>query len=140
MNTNILLASFAGGMIGGFAGAYIATRNYNKQIEKEFVDDVDEESTSSEESNSEAENESAEKDNKFSKEPESEEKEKEASPEDNKEPSVDAKPEAENESAEKLEHVDGETVGVDSTATINDTEPKSVSFTIVNDNDDKVTK
>ena len=34
MDTNILAASFAGGMIGGLTGAYIASRSYKKEVIK----------------------------------------------------------------------------------------------------------
>ena len=151
MDSNILLASFAGGMVGGFTGAYIATRNLNKQIEEKFKDDVVEKSTSTEESKSEAEKSKESEDNKSS------EEKKETSSENIKKSSNDIKSEAENKSTEskpeagkskesednksskdqEAEHVDGETVGVDPTASIDDTEVKSVSFTIVNDDKSK---
>ena len=99
MDTNILAASFAGGMIGGFAGAYIASRSYKKEVMKE----LDEKSShESEETKS-----SSEENNKSSEE----QKPEETSTKDNKKSSKDAT---------EARHVDAEVVGVDPTASIND--------------------
>lgn len=97
MDTNILAASFAGGMIGGLTGAYIASRSYKKEIikgldEKSSLEN-DETKSSSEENNKSSE----------------EQKPEETSTEDNKKSSEDT-----------TEYVDAEVVGVDPTASIND--------------------
>lgn len=104
MDTNILAASFAGGMIGGLTGAYIASRSYKKEIIKGLDEksspESDETKSSSEENNKSSEEQKPEE-NKASTE--------EQKTEDNKKSSEDA-----------TEHVDGEVVGVDPTASIND--------------------
>lgn len=92
MDTNILAASFAGGMIGGLTGAYIASRSYKKEVIKR----IDEKSSpESDETKS-----SSEENNKSSEEQKTE---------DNKKSSEDT-----------TKHIDGEVVGVDPTASIND--------------------
>ena len=83
MDTNILAASFAGGMIGGLTGAYIASRSYKKEV----IKGLDEKSS-----------------------PESDET-KSSSEEQKTEDKL---------SEDATEHVDGEVVGVDPTASIND--------------------
>lgn len=99
MDTNILAASFAGGMIGGLTGAYIASRSYKKEVIKR----LDEKSSpESDETKS-----SSEENNKFSEE----QKPEETSTEDNKKSSKDST---------EAKHVDAEVVGVDPTASIND--------------------
>lgn len=99
MDTNILAASFAGGMIGGLTGAYIASRSYKKEVIKR----LDEKSSpESEETKS-----SSEENNKSSEE----QKPEETSTEDNKKSSKDSS---------EAKHIDAEVVGVDPTASIND--------------------
>lgn len=97
MDTNILAASFAGGMIGGLTGAYIASRSYKKEVIKRLDEksspESDETKSSSEENNKSSE----------------EQKPEETSTEDNKKSSKDS-----------TEHVDAEVVGVDPSASIND--------------------
>lgn len=101
MNADILAASFAGGMIGGLTGAYIASRSYKKEVMKGLDEksspESDETKSSSEENNKSSEEQKPEEDK--------------ASTEDNKKPSEDA-----------TEHVDAEVVGVDPTASINNKE------------------
>ena len=104
MDTNILAASFAGGMIGGLTGAYIASRSYKKEVIKGLDEksshENDETKSSSEENNKSSEEQKTEE-NKASTE--------EQKTEDNKKSSEDT-----------TEHVDAEVVGVDPTASIND--------------------
>ena len=99
MDTNILAASFAGGMIGGLTGAYIASRSYKKEVIKRLDEksspENDETKSSSEENNKSSE----------------EQKHEETSTEDNKKSSKDST---------EAKHVDAEVVGVDPTASIND--------------------
>ena len=99
MDTNILAASFAGGMIGGLTGAYIASRSYKKEVIKRLDEksspESDETKSSSEENNKSSE----------------EQKHEETSTEDNKKSSKDST---------EAKHVDAEVVGVDPTASIND--------------------
>lgn len=99
MDTNILAASFAGGMIGGLTGAYIASRSYKKEVIKRLDEksspESDETKSSSEENNKSSE----------------EQKSEETSTEDNKKSSKDST---------EAKHVDAEVVGVDPTASIND--------------------
>lgn len=99
MDTNILAASFAGGMIGGLTGAYIASRSYKKEVIKRLDEksspESDETKSSSEENNKSSE----------------EQKPEETSTEDNKKSSKDST---------EAKHVDAEVVGVDPTASIND--------------------
>lgn len=99
MDTNILAASFAGGMIGGLTGAYIASRSYKKEVIKGLDEksspESDETKSSSEENNKSSE----------------EQKPEETSTEDNKKSSKDST---------EAKHVDAEVVGVDPTASIND--------------------
>ena len=99
MDTNILAASFAGGMIGGLTGAYIASRSYKKEVIKRLDEksspESDETKSSSEENNK----------------PSEEQKPEETSTEDNKKSSKDSTED---------KHVDAEVVGVDPTASIND--------------------
>lgn len=99
MDTNILAASFAGGMIGGLTGAYIASRSYKKEVIKRLDEksspESDETKSSSEENNKSSE----------------EQKPEETSTEDNKKSSKDST---------ESKHVDAEVVGVDPTASIND--------------------
>ena len=94
MDTNILAASFAGGMIGGLTGAYIASRSYKKEVIKRLDEksspESDETKSSSEENNKSSE---------------------EQKTEDNKKSSKDST---------EAKHVDAEVVGVDPTASIND--------------------
>ena len=99
MDTNIFMASFAGGMVGGLTGAYIASRSYKKDVMK----GLDEKSSpESEETKS-----SSEENNKSSEE----QKPEETSTEDNKKSSKDST---------EAKHVDAEVVGVEPTASIND--------------------
>lgn len=104
MDTNILAASFAGGMIGGLTGAYIASRSYKKEVIKRIDEksspESDETKSSSEENNKSSEEQKHEE-NKASTE--------EQKTEDNKKSSEDT-----------TKHIDGEVVGVDPTASIND--------------------
>lgn len=104
MDTNILAASFAGGMIGGLTGAYIASRSYKKEVIKRLDEksspESDETKSSSEENNKSSEEQKTEE-NKASTE--------EQKTEDNKKSSEDT-----------TEHIDAEIVGVDPTASIND--------------------
>lgn len=99
MDTNILAASFAGGMIGGLTGAYIASRSYKKEVIKRLDEksnpESDETKSSSEENNKSSE----------------EQKPEETSTEDNKKSS---------KYSTEAKHVDAEVVGVDPTASIND--------------------
>ena len=99
MDTNILAASFAGGMIGWLTGAYIASRSYKKEVIKRLDEksspESDETKSSSEENNKSSE----------------EQKHEETSTEDNKKSSKDST---------EAKHVDAEVVGVDPTASIND--------------------
>lgn len=99
MDTNILAASFAGGMIGGLTGAYIASRRYKKEVIKRLDEksnpESDETKSSSEENNKSSE----------------EQKPEETSTEDNKKSS---------KYSTEAKHVDAEVVGVDPTASIND--------------------
>lgn len=94
MDTNILAASLAGGMIGGLTGAYIASRSYKKEVIKRLDEksspESDETKSSSEENNKSSEEQKTEENKKSSKD------------------STEAK------------HVDAEIVGVDPTASIND--------------------
>lgn len=106
MDTNILAASFAGGMIGGLTGAYIASRSYKKDVIKRLDEksspESDETKSSSEENNKSSEEQKTEE-NKASTE--------EQKTEDNKKSSKDST---------EAKHVDAEIVGVDPTASIND--------------------
>ena len=99
MDTNILAASFAGGMIGGLTGAYIASRSYKKEVIKRLDEksnpESDETKSSSEENNKSSE----------------EQKPEETSTVDNKKSS---------KYSTEAKHVDAEVVGVDPTASIND--------------------
>lgn len=99
MDTNILAASFAGGMIGGLTGAYIASRSYKKEVIKRLDEKSSPESDETK-SYSEENNKSSE-----------EQKPEETSTEDNKKSSKDST---------EAKHVDAEVVGVDPTASIND--------------------
>lgn len=104
MDTNILAASFAGGMIGGLTGAYIASRSYKKEVIKRLDEksspESDETKSSSEENNKSSE---------------------EQKPEENKASTEEQKTEDNKKSSEDTtEHIDGEVVGVDPTASIND--------------------
>ena len=106
MDTNIFMASFAGGMVGGLTGAYIASRSYKKEVMK----GLDEKSSpESEETRS-----SSEENNKSS---------EEQKPEENKASTEEQKTENNKKSSEdatEAKHVDAEVVGVDPTASIND--------------------
>ena len=106
MDINIFAASFAGGMIGGLTGAYIASRSYKKEVVKGLDEKSSPESSSSEENNKSSEEQKLEE-NKASTE--------EQKTEDNKKSSKDAT---------EAKHVDAEVVGVDPTASINDKEEK----------------
>ena len=105
MDTNIFMASFAGGMVGGLTGAYIASRSYKKEIIKGLDEksspESDETKSSSEENNKSSEEQKPEE-NKASTE--------EQKTEDNKKSSKDST---------EAKHVDAEIVGVDPTASIN---------------------
>lgn len=110
MNTNIFIASFAGGMVGGLTGAYIASRSYKKEV----IKGLDEKSSpESEETKS-----SSEENNKSS---------EEQKPEENKASTEEQKPEENNkksseDATEATEHISGDVVGVDPTASMNDKE------------------
>ena len=94
MDTNILAASFAGGMIGGLTGAYIASRSYKKEVIKRLDEKSSPESD---------ETKSSSEENKVSTEEQKTENNKKSS-----------------EDATEAKHVDAEIVGVDPTVSIND--------------------